>query len=136
LSRARATPTIQDRLGFPWFGTQYGLDRFDGYKFKVFRHEPGKSNSLAGVYVQSLFIDLNGALWIGCDQYLDKLDPVTETFTHYRVGRKGTNENYGPALNITEDQHGKLWLATFKGLFMLDVALASLGLEGNFQNPG
>jgi ligand-binding sensor domain-containing protein len=120
LSQTRATPTVQDRLGFLWFGTQYGLDRFDGYKFKVFRHEPGQSGSLSGVYVHKLFIDHTGALWVGCDRLLDKFDPFTETFTHFRLGGKGTSESFGPAYDIKEDRHGKLWVATLKGLFMLD----------------
>jgi ligand-binding sensor domain-containing protein/two-component sensor histidine kinase len=122
LSQTRAAPTVQDRLGFLWFGTQYGLDRFDGYKFKVFRHEPGRPNSLGGVFVRSLFIDHSGTLWVGCDQSLDRFDPVTETFTHFRIGRQDTNENDGPAISISEDQYGKLWLGTFKGLFMLNPA--------------
>ncbi len=122
LSQTRATPTVQDRLGFLWFGTQDGLDRFDGYKFKVFRHVPGQSGSLNGVYVHKLFIDHNGDLWVGCDRALDKFDPVTETFKHFRIGRKGSNESFGPATDIKEDRNGKLWIATLKGLFMLDPA--------------
>ena len=122
LSQTRAGATVQDRLGFLWFGTQYGLDRFDGYRFKVFRHEPGRPNSLSGVYVRSLFIDHTGTLWVGCDQSLDRFDPTTETFTHFRIGQQGTDENDGPALHISEDQYGKLWLSTAKGLFMLDPA--------------
>jgi signal transduction histidine kinase/ligand-binding sensor domain-containing protein len=122
LSQTRAGATVQDRLGFLWFGTQYGLDRFDGYRFKVFRHEPGRPNSLGGVYVRSLFIDHAGTLWVGCDQSLDKFDPITETFTHFRIGGQGTDENNGPAINISEGPYGKLWLATAKGLFMLDSA--------------
>ena len=122
LSQTRATPTVQDRLGFLWFGTQDGLDRFDGYKFKVFRHVPGQSGSLSGVYIHKLFIDHTGALWVGCDRALDRFDPVTETFAHFRIGRKGTSENFGPAVDIKEDRHGRLWVATLKGLFMLDPA--------------
>jgi ligand-binding sensor domain-containing protein/signal transduction histidine kinase len=120
LSQTRAGVTVQDRLGFLWFGTQYGLNRFDGYRFKVFRHEPGQPNSLGGVYVRSLFVDHTGALWVGCDQSIDRFDPVTETFTHFRLGLQGTNVNYGPAIHIEEDPDGKLWLATAKGLFKLD----------------
>jgi ligand-binding sensor domain-containing protein/signal transduction histidine kinase len=122
MSQTRATPTVQDRLGFLWFGTQDGLDRFDGYKFKVFRHVAGDPGSLSGVYIHQLFIDHTGALWVGCDLALDKYDPLTETFQHFRIGRKGTNENFGPAIEIKEDVHGKLWIATLKGLFMLDPA--------------
>jgi len=117
LSQTRATPTVQDRSGFLWFGTQDGLDRYDGYNFKVFRHVPGQSGSLSGVYVRKLFIDHTGALWVGCDRALDKFDPVTETFTHFRIGRKGTNESFGPGIDIKEDPNGKLWVATLKGLF-------------------
>jgi ligand-binding sensor domain-containing protein len=120
LSQTRAAPTVQDRQGFLWFGTQYGLDRFDGYRFKIFRHEPGRPTTLGGVYVRSLFIDHSGNLWVGCDQSLDRFDPVTETFTHFRIGGQDKNENDGPALHISEDQYGKLWLSTAKGLFMLD----------------
>ena len=119
LSQTRAGTTVQDRLGFLWFGTQYGLDRFDGSRFKVFRHEPGDPNSLGGVYVKGLFVDHSGTLWVGCDQSLDRFDPVTETFTHFRIGRQGMNEG---DINISEDHYGKLWLATAKGLFMLDPA--------------
>jgi ligand-binding sensor domain-containing protein len=120
LSQTRAGATVQDRLGFLWFGTQYGLNRFDGYRFKAFRHVPGQPNSLGGVYVRSLFVDHSGTLWVGCDQSLDRFDPVTETFTHFRIALPGTNVNYGPAIHITEDQDGKLWLATARGLFRFD----------------
>ncbi|CAN5453656.1 hypothetical protein BH10ACI4_BH10ACI4_04250 [soil metagenome] len=120
LSQTRAAPTVQDRLGFLWFGTQYGLNRFDGYRFKVFRHEMGKSNTLSGVYVRALFIDHSGNLWVSCDQSLDRFDATTETFKHFRVGPAESSENDGPAIHISEDHDGRLWLATFKGLFMLD----------------
>ena len=59
---------VQDDLGFMWFGTLAGLNRFDGYTFKVFVHERGNPNSLSGVDIESLFKDRDGALWIGCEQ--------------------------------------------------------------------
>ncbi len=120
LSQTRAGSTVQDRLGFLWFGTQYGLNRFDGYRFKVFRHEANQPDSLGGVYIRSLFIDHAGTLWVGCDESFDKFDPVTETFKHFRIGPPGTDENDGPAIHISEDRYGKLWLATAKGLFRFD----------------
>jgi ligand-binding sensor domain-containing protein len=120
LSQTRAGWTVQDRMGFLWFGTQYGLNRFDGYRFRVFRHEPNQPKSLGGVYVRSLFIDHAGTIWVGCDESFDKFDPVAETFTHFRVGPRGTDENDGPAIHVSEDTYGKLWLATAKGLFRFD----------------
>ncbi len=80
LSQTRVIQIVQDDQGFMWFGSQYGLNRYDGYKFKVFKHEPGNPNSLSGVFISSLFKDRSGSLWIGCDEFLDKFDPVTGTF--------------------------------------------------------
>ena len=60
LSQTRVTHIVQDDRGFMWFGTQYGLDRYDGYRYKVFRHIPGDPSSLCGVYVYALFKDRDG----------------------------------------------------------------------------
>src|ERR1700743_2045064 len=57
LSQIRVTNIVQDDLGYMWFGTLYGLNRFDGYTFKVYIHELGNLNSLSGVKVESLFKD-------------------------------------------------------------------------------
>jgi signal transduction histidine kinase/ligand-binding sensor domain-containing protein len=120
LSQTRVTQIVQDDQGFMWFGSQYGLNRYDGYKFKVFKHEPGRKNSLSGVYISSLFKDRSGSLWIGCDEFLDKLNPVTETFTHYRIDTADAQGETVPVTNISQDHPGMLWLSTFRGLFRFD----------------
>jgi len=51
---------------------------------KVFKHTPGDTSSLCGVYIYALFKDRSGNLWVGCHQYLDRFDPQTETFVHYQ----------------------------------------------------
>jgi PAS domain S-box-containing protein len=114
LSQTRVSSVVQDNLGFIWFGTQYGLNRFDGYRSKVFKHEPGRSDSLSCVYIHSLFMDHSGTLWVGCEGFLDKFDPITETFTHFRINT--------PTTVITEDHAGILWLATGRGLYSLNPA--------------
>jgi ligand-binding sensor domain-containing protein/two-component sensor histidine kinase len=103
-----------------WFGTSNGLNRYDGYKFKVFKHEPGDRKSLSGVYVYSLFKDHSGNLWVGTDQFLDRFDPETESFTHYNLDKPGTNGLSSIVTQINEDSRGKLWLSTRNGLFRLD----------------
>jgi signal transduction histidine kinase/ligand-binding sensor domain-containing protein len=122
LSQTRVSTIVQDNLGFLWFATQYGLNRYDGYRFKVFKHEPGRANSLSSVYIRSLFKDRSGILWVGCEQSLDRFNPVTESFTHYRIVDPETNENAGNLNYIGEDRDGKLWLGTDHGLFKLDPA--------------
>jgi signal transduction histidine kinase/ligand-binding sensor domain-containing protein len=120
LSQTRVSQIVQDDLGFIWFGTQYGLDRYDGYEFKVFVHEAGRANSLSGAYVFSLFKDRSGMLWIGCNQTLDRLDPRTETFTHYRVESDERANLGSTVVHISQDHSGLLWLATGTGLHQLD----------------
>jgi len=65
LSQTRVTQIVRDDQGFMWFGSQYGLNRYDGYKFKVFKHEPGRANKPGRVYIYYLFKDRSGLLWIG-----------------------------------------------------------------------
>lgn len=117
LSQIRVTSIVQDNSGFLWFGTQYGLNRFDGYTFKVFVHDPNNPGSLSGVAIQALFKDRDGALWIGCDQSLDRLDAKTETFTHYPM----------PMIRyIGQDHNGLLWMSTANGLYRLDQQSGSI----------
>jgi signal transduction histidine kinase/ligand-binding sensor domain-containing protein len=121
LSQTRVSSVVQDNPGFVWFATQYGLNRYDGYKSKVFKHESGRADSLSCVYIRGLFVDHSGALWVGCEGVLDKFEPITETFAHYRIDTEGTRR---PALmqQITEDHAGIFWLPTGKGLYRFDPA--------------
>ena len=120
LSQTRVIQIVQDDQGFMWFGSQYGLNRYDGYTFKVFKHEHGRANSLSGVFIYSLFKDRSGTLWVGCDEFLDKFDPVTETFTHYRINTTGAQGETVPVTNISQDHTGRLWLSTSRGLYRFD----------------
>src|SRR6266849_191266 len=120
LSHVRVESIVQDTQGFMWFGTWNGLNRYDGYKFKVFKHEPGNPKSLSGVYVYSLFRDHSGNLWVGTDGFLDRFDPETESFTHYKLDESVTNRLASIVTHISEDSIGKLWLSTRNGLFRLD----------------
>ncbi len=110
LSQTKAGQVAQDDRGFMWFGTQYGLNRFDGYNFRVFVHDPGNPASLSGVFISALFKDRDGVLWAGCDQFLNKFDGVTETFTRYPVPF---------VTHISQDGTGTLWLSTGTGLYSL-----------------
>lgn len=109
-SKSNAGPFVQDDQGFVWFGTPYGLNRFDGYNFKVFTHDPGNPKSTSGSSITALFKDHNGSLWVGCNQFLNKFDSTTETFTRYRVSY---------VFHISQDAAGTLWLSTPSGLYSL-----------------
>jgi len=91
LSQSRVGQIVQDNDGFMWFGTQYGLNRYDGYNFKVFVHDPTRENSLSCTYVNSLLKDRDGALWVGCDNDVDRFDKMSETFTHYHIADEASD---------------------------------------------
>lgn len=120
LSQTRVAQIAQDDQGFIWFGTQDGLNRYDGYRFKVFKHDPDHQNSLSGVYIYSLFKDRSGTIWVGSDQFLDRFDPMTESFTRYRVDEDSRHPTAVNFEHIDQDNAGKIWLSTRNGLYGLD----------------
>jgi ligand-binding sensor domain-containing protein len=64
LSNLQVTDVLHDSRGFLWVGTEDGLNRFDGYEFRVYRHNPDDSASLLKNSIHSLFEDSRGVLWI------------------------------------------------------------------------
>jgi ligand-binding sensor domain-containing protein/signal transduction histidine kinase len=118
-SHGRISSIVEDDQGFLWFGTNSGLQRYDGYKLRSFRHDPGDPKSLSGSYINAIFKDRSGKLWVASDEYLERYDPVTESFTRYSSLAKGIE---GWVWQISEDREGMLWLSTHAGLLRLDPA--------------
>jgi len=120
LSQQRVTDIVQDERGFLWFGTQYGLNRYDGYRFRVFKNDPADAGSVCDVHITALFSDRDGRIWVGCAYSVDRYDPVTEKFVHYRLDRPGNAQASGAVRHISQDREGRLWLSTRNGLYGLD----------------
>ena len=81
LSQSVVNVILQDRRGFLWFGTQDGLNRYDGYNFKVYKPNPEDPNSLSDGWIELLYEDSDGYLWIGTYQGgLNMYNPNTDTF--------------------------------------------------------
>lgn len=121
-AHTRVARIVQDPQGFLWLGTQDGMQRYDGYRFKAFRPDPKNPNSLSGVYINALFKDRSGKFWVGSDQYLDRYDPATDTFTHFRSAPGDPAAIEGQVFDIQQDRDGMLWLSTSQGLNRLDPA--------------
>ena len=115
-SYGRVSEIVEDDQGFLWFGTHDGLQRYDGYRVREYRNDPRNPNSLSGNFIMSLFKDRAGKLWVASNHYLDRYDPITDTFTHYRFG-PGTG---GQVVHISQDGSGMIWLSTDSGLDRLD----------------
>ena len=117
-SQSRVGQIAQDDKGFMWFGTQYGLYRFDGHDRTTFAPDARATNRLSGVFVHAMLKDRSGRLWIASDQGLDVLDPQSGEFA--RVAYAGKAEVSAVIQSIDEDRAGTLWLSTTAGLYGLD----------------
>lgn len=85
LSQSSVHGFAQDRRGFLWIGTQYGLDRYDGFEIRRFNHDPEDPNTLSDDFVQDMMIDRDGMLWVGSRRGLDRLDPATGSITRHSL---------------------------------------------------
>ena len=124
LSQSEVNCILRDRQGFMWFGTQDGLNRYDGYTFTVYRHNPSDSNSISDNYVTALAEDRGGNLWIGTQNGLNEFDPGRGRFRTF-VPPPGSGG--GPAgkfiSSICEDSDGGLFVGSLGGeLYRLETA--------------
>lgn len=122
LSQSIVSCLVQDSRGFMWFGTEDGLNRYDGYRVRVLRHDPYDANSLSYNEILSILEDRSGMLWIGTFHGgLNRYDPIAERFTHYRHDPADPNSlSHNIVRVICEDQDGRLWIGTDGGLNRLD----------------
>ncbi|MFZ1517343.1 MAG: two-component regulator propeller domain-containing protein [Ignavibacteriaceae bacterium] len=108
---------FQDKKGFLWISTQDGINRYDGYRFKRFRHLPGNANSLSDYASGHIYEDSKGNFWIATREGLNIFNPENETFTHYNPQKDSTillgSEKI---VCTTEDKNGNIWIGTRKGL--------------------
>ena len=84
LSQGSVNCILQDSQGFMWFGTQDGLNRYDGYTMRIFKHDPADPRTLNDSWIISIAEDQHRTLWIrtmNAPNILNRFDPSTETFT-------------------------------------------------------
>ncbi len=117
LSHNKVNCIIQDKRGFTWIGTDDGLNRYDGFRFFVYKHNPSNSSSVSGNIITDLLEDKQGIIWIAtADGGITKFDyrksPKEQflQFKHNAADRSSIPANIINA--ITEDENGFLWLAT------------------------
>ncbi len=112
---------LQDHKGFIWFGTANGLNRYDGYSFKVYQHIDSESTSLSDNTIRAMVEDQKGRIWIGTNNGLNCFDPVTETCKHYLYSENDSStisDNRISALLLS--RNNILWIGTEYGLNKFD----------------
>jgi len=122
LSQNTIICSIQDSRGFMWFGTEDGLNRFDGYTFKKFFHNPSDPYSLSHNRIKSIYEDREGSLWVGTmGGGLNKFIREKEHFIHFKANPQNPYSlSDNTILSIYEDRSGYLWLGTYAGLNRFD----------------
>ena len=112
LSRNFVTAMAADRDGFMWFGTLGGLNRWDGYRFDVFRPQPGDAGSLRSPITLALHAATDGGLWVGTPEALYRYDAASNSFRRF-VPPEGRPQRVSL---ITSDAQGRVWIGTFGAL--------------------
>ena len=119
LSHNTVNKIMQDRLGFIWFGTKDGLNRFDGARFRVFNKE---NSTLGNNYVTELLEDRDGNIWVGTDAGLYIYNPSTEEFTSIERHSGWRGSVTHTVSHINEDEKHNIWFAVdYEGLYKFDI---------------
>jgi len=113
----------QDQQGYIWFSSfTKGLVRFNGKEFKNFKHEPENPNSLTSNEIISMAVDSLGLIWLATyGSGLDRFDPTTNTFTHFRHKEGDSSSiSYDSLTAVMVDHSGKVYVSSLKGLDIYD----------------
>ena len=122
LSQSNVKFMVKDRYGFMWFSTDDGLNRYDGYNFTVYRHDPNNIRSLPSNNTGVIFEDRDGNLWIGGNRGLSLYDRNTDTFTTLTSNKNNENTLSSDDVNsIFEDSKNNIWVSTLSGLNLMDI---------------
>ncbi len=130
LSNLHVIDIMQDKDGFLWFGTENGLNRYDGISFKVYKNNPKDQESLSGSSVNCLFSDSKGRCWIGTTQGLSLYNPGNDKFHNFQDIPIFHQNNIRC---IFEDRNHLLWIGSRLGLirFNPDTNEANVYNKGN-----
>ncbi|NQV15816.1 hypothetical protein HQ531_10200 [bacterium] len=122
LSQGTVHSILQDNRGFMWFGTRFGLNRYDGHEFKVFAHNPEDKTSLPGYRILNLCMDHSGTIWVGTETNgLARYNQTTENFHNFHFDPADSSSLSSNLITcIFEDSEQTLWIGTQDGLNRLD----------------
>jgi len=115
LSHGWVHAIIQDKYGFIWIGTDDGLNRYDGYNFRVYKNNIRDQYSLSSSCVIAMIEDINGNLWVGTRQGLNYYDRKKDRFIRHH------KSSQGEILSVAEDRDGNIWIGTTLNIIRMDL---------------
>ena len=135
MAQAFVHVTLQDSYGFIWFGTQGGLNRFDGHEFKIYSRVSGQAGSLPADPVKAILESADNTLWIGTEGGgLSHLDRARDEFVSYRHDPSNPQSIPSDRVRVLlEDSQGRFWVGMDdRGVALFDQrdgTFRSLGVE-------
>ncbi len=123
LSQITIRCLLQDRTGYLWIGTNDGLNRYDGYSFKTYRHRLYDKNSICNNRITSIFEDSSGLIWIGTEYGLNTYNPETEKIASFETMADDSLKilkSFIMSIFEQPEDTGKIWIATLKGIVIYD----------------
>ncbi|MBN1939957.1 MAG: response regulator [Candidatus Aminicenantes bacterium] len=139
LSQSTGYCIAQDRKGFLWVGAETGLNRFDGYSFKIYLEDRSDPRSLVNNYVWCLLADKSGALWVGTDNGLSRYKSETDDFDNFIHNPDTENSlSNNRIFVLAEDRDGNIWIGTDDGLNRLEPKTGTITrfTSGNGESSG
>ncbi|HEX6387732.1 MAG TPA: two-component regulator propeller domain-containing protein [Anaerolineae bacterium] len=117
LSQSVVLDILQDSQGFMWFATQDGLNRYDGYEFRIFKHDSENSNSLSADFISAIAQNQDEMIWIGTNGGgLNHYDPATGQFARYQHNADDPATLSDDIVNdVFIDRDNTLWVGTTNG---------------------
>ena len=117
LSQNLVYSIFQDRVGFMWFGTKDGLNKYDGKKFTIYRNNPFDSTTISDNSVLSIYESKNGNIWVGTENGLNRFNTSTEKFQRFFYRQHSSvcmNDN--SIKTICEEANGNILVGTGSGI--------------------
>ncbi len=120
LSQTSISCIIKDSRGYMWFGTEDGLNKYDGNSFTIYRHNPSDKESLSSSYINTIVEQEDGFLWIGTKNGLNYFDPVKEKFTRYTHTKNAFSLSHNEVNTLLITDKKQLLIGTPNGLNKFD----------------
>lgn len=120
LSNSSIKVIYQDKLGFIWFGTKDGLNRFDGNEFRIYRFDKNKSKTVFNNDITCITPDRKGNMWIGTFEGIALFNPYSEQFFDFNQLKVKLNLISGVVTEIYVDNNDRIWISTKKGLYIIN----------------
>ncbi len=116
LSQNSVMAIAQDKNQLMWMGTRHGLNRYDGYRFKIYSNSSDNHNSISDNVVTALLNDSKGRLWVGTENGLNIYNEKNDRF--FRISRKSSAKSFScdSVECVYEDSKKNIWIGTYNGI--------------------